>query len=409
MCFRRFASPLFAATFLLSSCATVGKVQLTATTQRFVALSAGGNVTCGLTAEGAAWCWGDNDVGQLGASTNATCEGTGGGHSCSPLPVRVEGAPPLVGLSVGGNHACGLNSDGAAWCWGFGQCGQLGTRALEHCMTHRAKGADLACSRKAVAVQIDVRFRAITAGFQHTCALTAEGVAWCWGLNDVTQLGVMDAPDTCQVVDQPVPAPCSLRPLQVRTDSRFKDLAAGGHQACALDSLGTAWCWGGRSGLPAPLAVSQTFRTIAVGIDKACALDPDGVAWCWGRFALGPALQSTHGPRNMAGQGTAADVAAWKFRSLAIGMEHVCGLRVDGSIWCWGDNRQGQLGVFHGEYLGMVGSGAEGSNKPVRASAEGSFMAAAAGDAHTCALRTDGTVACWGRNDHGQLGRGSAD
>jgi alpha-tubulin suppressor-like RCC1 family protein len=126
------------------------------------------------------------------------------------------------------------------------------------------------------------RFRRLSAGTNHTCGLTPGGVAWCWGQNNTGQLG-----DDNPFQDQ-------LRPTAVATGLRFRRISAGDAHTCALAQDGTAWCWGLNSDgtlgdgttvdAPVPVAVAggRTFTHLSGWLFHNCALAANGLAWCWG-------------------------------------------------------------------------------------------------------------------------------
>jgi alpha-tubulin suppressor-like RCC1 family protein len=147
-------------------------------------LAAGGHYTCGLTPTGAAWCWGDNTVGELGAETPDTRY---------PTPVAVGGGLSFVSLGAGGGHTCGLISGGTAYCWGGNLLGQLGTTT--NFGTSTPNYSPIAVS--------GLNLAAIAINAAHSCGLTAAGQAWCWGFNRYGQLGNTTNNDT----DIGVPTP----------------------------------------------------------------------------------------------------------------------------------------------------------------------------------------------------------
>lgn len=137
------------------------------TTARFASIDTSWSSTCGVTQAGAALCWGQNDQGQLG-------NGTEDAPSLRPAPVAGERTWQTVAL--GDAHACGLDTDGAAWCWGTNRYGQLG---------NGTKDRSLAPVRVA---PNGSTFTGVDAGWMHTCAVAAEGAPQCWGNNEDGQL-----------------------------------------------------------------------------------------------------------------------------------------------------------------------------------------------------------------------------
>src|SRR5437667_261111 len=150
----------------------------------FTSIGTGNLFACGLTAAGAAFCWGNNTAGQLGIG--ATSPETCNAEPCSTTPVAVSGGLTFTALSVGYWHACGLTSSGAAYCWGDNDGGQLGALTTGTCL---GMGATVACSRVPLAVATSVTFAQISAGAFHSCGRTAGGDGYCWGANGQGQLG----------------------------------------------------------------------------------------------------------------------------------------------------------------------------------------------------------------------------
>ncbi|HUQ83009.1 MAG TPA: hypothetical protein VM076_17790 [Gemmatimonadaceae bacterium] len=192
------------------------------TAERFIAISAGANQTCGVTRAGTAFCWGLNMTGELGQAIVANdC----GGFACSRRPVRVESSVRFDSISAGFGHTCAL-SGGRAFCWGRNDRGQLGTvRADELC-------EGIACNPLPVRVSTLEGIASISAGGDHTCAI-ASGDTYCWGSNQYGQLGV-----ETRVQANP-------RPLLVPRAERFVSIEARGISTCARTTDGNRVCWGG--------------------------------------------------------------------------------------------------------------------------------------------------------------------
>ena len=193
--------------------------------------------------------------------------------------VTVTNPPPLVFASVatGGAHTCGLTTEGVAWCWGRDESGQLGAPATTTC---NIDGGTFACALTPVKVQTSLTFAQLAAGAAHTCGLTSAGTAWCWGANSHGQLG------DNSTTDRPTPT-------AVATALAFTSIDGGADHTCGLTSAGAAYCWGnntrgqlGDSSLtqrtaPTAVAGGLTFTAISTGgfnIGQTCGLAVGGAA-----------------------------------------------------------------------------------------------------------------------------------
>ena len=174
-------------------------------------LSSGVMHTCAVTSLGEGLCWGDATSGKLG-------DGSTGG--IEPAPVSVTGDLDLVVISAGRDHSCAVTVDGAAYCWGSNEFGQLGSL-----------GAG-ASSATPIAVDGGHVFRAISAGWHHTCAVTENNSGYCWGANASGQVGNSEI------------ATSVATPDSVEADIVFQAIRAGEYHTCATaGDLG--FCWGG--------------------------------------------------------------------------------------------------------------------------------------------------------------------
>ena len=302
------------------------------TIQQFTSLAVGPSHVCGLTPSGEAWCWGGNDRGQLGSPSSETCAFPGligPPPPCSRTPIAVSGGLRFVSL-VAHAHSCGLTAGGEAWCWGDNRQGKLGAAGFAGAFSQvplRAGGTLLFSSvtvgdnhscgialdgvtycwgdtpglgsnrpagRQATPVDGGFAFTSISTGLGHSCGVTPSGAAYCWGAGGEGQLGNAGSTD-------------ATSPVLVLGGHTFRSVSAGVFYTCGLDTSGKAWCWGlnyyGSLGIggPAPIVCGDgtcastpmpvyrglTFASLNAGYWVTCGLTVDRRAYCWGRNAFG--------------------------------------------------------------------------------------------------------------------------
>lgn len=318
----------------------------------FASLGAGAQFACGLTRDGEALCWGLGEVGVLGNGYKAYPPPNRLG---STAPIPVEGGLRFASLSVGSFHSCGLTREGAAYCWGSDLYGQLGDGpAADNC-------DDEPCSRVPVRVAGGQSFRLLSAGGAHTCGITTDGATYCWGMNDQEQLGNASVTHLCK--DTLSSYHCSRVPVPVQDAPVFQALVAGGAHTCALATEGSAYCWGDNrvgalgtgempinSAQPLPISGGLTFGSLASGGAYTCGLTPGGQAYCWGSNGYAATGSETRehcivGNTAFECNRTPGPVSGGlTFRSLSGGGLHACGIATSGIPHCWGNNSDGQLG-----------------------------------------------------------------
>jgi alpha-tubulin suppressor-like RCC1 family protein len=356
----------------------------------FVSLSAGTRYTCGITARDDVYCWGSNMFGQLGTGTTNT----------RVLPAQVMGLADVVSLSVWDAHSCATTTIREAYCWGANSRGQLGNSSTtEVCFGQT-------CSTTPLAVDGNHMIATVSAGKVHTCGVTANGEAYCWGANGFGQLGNgMTEPFT----SNPIPS-------RVLGGHEFKSVTLGDGHTCGVTLTGQAYCWGdntfgqlGNGSTQAsstPLAVSGglTFQSVSAGYSHACGVTTTGTVYCWGaggdgelgtgatlpELCFGNLEPCTTTPLPIAGNLTYSSVSA--------GWRHTCALTTAGAAYCWGYNFYGQLGD----------SSTTRKNSPAAVAGELIFASVSAGGEHTCAVTAVGAGYCWGANGLYEFGIGQS-
>jgi hypothetical protein len=284
---------------------------------------------------------------------------------------------PLTGvkqIDAGGRHTCAVLNTGAVKCWGRNDSGQLGN------------GTNID-SNTAIPVSGLSGVTAVTAGSDHTCALTTSGVK-CWGKDEQGQITGKKGTS-----------------LAVPTDitglgSSVKAVSAGDYHTCVHNSGNNAVCWGSVISYPlSPLTFipSGTVEAIAVGGWHNCAWLTNKTVKCWG-----------HNESGQLGDGSTTQVEFFSAMkevqglkdviSIAAGGNTSCAIITGGGLKCWGKSNFGQL---------TSNAPAATNSLPIDILGLSSGVKAVSiSDSYVCALMDTGRVKCWGSNTSGQLGNG---
>lgn len=337
----------------LNSPATVNSTPIRITGDPgLVLLSAGSYSACGLTALGAAWCWGSYE---LFASPGSTV-----------FPKLVTGGPAFAKISVGVNHRCALSMDRHLYCWGENYAGQLGDGTT----TTRLTPTLIAAA---------TTWRSVSAGNTGTCAIATDGRTFCWGQNALAT-GVS-----------------GLVPSQVTGAPAYAVVSAGVSQTCGITLEGSGYCAGRRGGLgngeffyaAAPVQVLSASNAvdIARGYPAGCYVSTAKLVQCW---AETPDATSARLPSF----GSLA-VKAVTMRALFEEGSGGCAIRdADSRVVCWGSNNFGELGN------GTTTTAAT----PTLIASTRSFVSVASALFSACGTTTAKELFCWG----GRPGVGSA-
>ncbi|MGZ6309878.1 MAG: RCC1 domain-containing protein [Bdellovibrionota bacterium] len=317
----------------------------------------------------------------------------------------------LVATSLvsGASHSCALAADGKLRCWGDNSKNQLGCGSNTGCVS----GGNSATPLPVAAVGGSgflTGVVSVASGDKHTCALLADSTVRCWGDNGKSQLGSGVAGGT------------SSSPVQVVGVGSVGfltsviALAAGTSHTCALLSNTTVVCWGdqtiGQLGngvtmgaqLAAPVAVSgglTSVTAIAAGGNHTCVIISGGTMKCWGENADGQIGNGTvSAAENLPLAATITSVTA-----ISAGALHTCAVLASSQVKCWGLELGGRVGD---NATGATVMSTPASVVTAAGPNLSSVISVSAGAAHTCALLSTGTVMCWGDDTSGDLGDNNA-
>jgi alpha-tubulin suppressor-like RCC1 family protein len=350
-----------------------------------IAVAAGSSHSVALKSDGTVLVWGSNSNGQLGTGTTLS--------ELAPVPVPSLGpGSGVVAIAAGNLHTLALKSDGTVLAWGFNFNGQLGDGSTTQRLTP-------------VPVSGLSGIVFIAAGFSHSLAVRNDGAVFAWGFNGNGRLG--DGTTTQR--NTPVPA------RNLGAGSGVIAVAAGGSHSLALTMSGAVWAWGANSsgqlgdgtttGKTSPVLITGISAVMAISAGNAHSLarKSDDTIWGWGSNSSGQLGDGTNIQKSTpthvshpSGTGflTGDAISAGSIHSLAV--------QSNGTVLGWGSNSNGELG----------NGTTTRTNLPIQTGSLGSgsgVVKVAAGNTHSIALKSDGSVLAWGSNSDGQLGRGTFD
>jgi alpha-tubulin suppressor-like RCC1 family protein len=349
--------------------------------RHYIDLAIGGRHSCAIAQGGAAYCWGRGADGELGTASSAD----------EQFPTAVSTTLKFKQITAGVTHTCALAEDDRAYCWGSNIFYQLGDSTGA---SHNAPNP----------VAFNLRYKQISAGDYHTCGITLQNDVFCWGYNRFGQAGN----GTTQV---------TIYPLEVRGDFEARVISGGGHHTCAIAVAGGAYCWGsndvGQLGAgsdrtfvtePAPVVNGAQFTSIDAGENHTCAVALSGFAFCWGYNEFGQLGDGVPWLPGVAGPSTPVQVLLiGNVLSISAGANHSCAIDASSRLWCWGRGAYGQLAI--GGITDMT------TPRPVTVQPGVQNLTdyvafdkiATGGATHACGMGDD-AVFCWGTGRNGELG-----
>ncbi|MFF2532385.1 hypothetical protein ACFVS2_26085 [Brevibacillus sp. NPDC058079] len=285
-----------------------------------------------------------------------------------------SGITNVVAVESGAWNTHVLKTDGTVWGWGFNAVGQIGDG------TTGAKN-------KPTQVKDLTNVESISYGHGYGLALKSDGTVWAWGANSDGTVG------NNSTRDQPYPVPVSGLTDVVAID-------AGKGHALATKSDGSLWIWGSTSAgqklVPFQLTAMNSVKEAKAGQGHDIVVKRDGTVWTWGSNGSGQLGNGTNRPP--ANYMMPAMVPGLSnVTSVAAGSDHSLALKSDGTVWAWGSNAAGQIGI--GTNVNAL--------SPVQVKGLSNIIAIDAKDDFNLAIKSDGTVWGWGENTSGQVGTGN--
>jgi alpha-tubulin suppressor-like RCC1 family protein len=350
-------------------------------------VSSGSSHTTAIKIDGTLWTWGSGADGQLGRPSIGTTKLTpvttfaGGTNWADTATTEPE---DLYTLSAGGVHTAAIKTDGTLWTWGNGVSGRLGNGAttgnIITPVTTFAGGTD---------------WKQVSSGSSHTAAIKTDGTLWTWGNGNSGRLGTNDATNRSTPV------------TTFAGGTNWKQVSSGDFHTAAIKTDGTLWVWGaggdGRLGnavttgnISTPVttfAGGTNWKQVSSGESHTAAIKTDGTLWTWGRGTFGR-LGTDDTTQRSTPVTTFAGGTNWK--QVSASNIHTTAIKTDGTLWVWGAGGDGRLG--NAVTTGIIST-------PVTTFAGGTdWKQVSAGDIHTAAIKTDGTLWTWGFGTSGRLG-----
>ena len=319
------------------------------------------------------WIWGENDSGALGVNDTTI--------RCTPV-TTFAGGSNWKQVSGGQGYTAAIKTDGTLWTWGNNDNGKLGTNGGGKRSTPVTTFAG------------GTNWKQVSCGVNHTAAVKTDGTLWVWGGNNFLPLGTNDS---------------TIRATPVTTfagGTNWKQVTANWFHTAAIKTDGTLWTWGrnytgelgvndttGRATPVTTFAGGTNWKQVASGYGRVSAIKTDGTLWTWGQGVYG--ALGINGGTSLTPVTTFAGGTNWKQVSSALVSISCAAIKTDGTLWTWGYNNYGQLGINDSTIrYTPVTTFAGGTN----------WKQVASTSSYTTAIKTDGTLWTWGNNGSGALG-----
>jgi alpha-tubulin suppressor-like RCC1 family protein len=337
-------------------------------------VSAGENFTCGIRHGGKLYCWGNDFYGQVGDG--------GTNEESITTPRRIGDFEDWASIAAGGFHACGVRKNGKLYCWGRDDNGQVGDAGPDANVSAPKRIGDFE------------DWTSVGGGLGHTCGIRHGGKLYCWGRDNKGQVG--DAGDNTNISS----------PKRIGDFEDWARVDGGNSHTCGVRENGKLYCWGddtyGQLGTPtlalAPYRIGdfQDWSSVSAGADTTCGIRHGGKLYCWGDNAFGQVGIGEPEPGHpIPVPNRVGSFEDWATSST--GDSHNCGVRKNGKLYCWGYDGEGQVGDGFSDSFAYF---------PRRIGDFEDWAKISAGGSHSCGVRSNGKLYCWGDDTFGQIGDG---
>ena len=308
-------------------------------------------------------------------------------------------------FSSGYYHACAVASDSKLYCWGRNHKGQLGNGSTVDSSKPVAVNTTGVLAGKTI--------KQISSGAYHTCVIASDDKVYCWGENSDGRLGNNSTANSS--------VPVAVNMSGVLAGKTIKQISSGHYHTCAVASDDKVYCWGSNEdgGLgngsasvsPVPVAVNttgvlagKTIKYLSAGpAYHTCAIASDDKVYCWGKNKNGELGNGTIIDSNVPVAVNMSGVLAGKtIKQMSVGSYNTCVIASDDKVYCWGGNGHGQVG----------NNSTTDSSIPVAVNTTGvlagkTIKQISVGHYRACVIDSDDKMYCWGNNMGGALGNGS--
>lgn len=319
------------------------------------------------------YVWGYNAFGNVGDITTTN----------KSSPVQVGTLNNWSDVAFGSSHTLSVKTDGSLFAFGRNNYGQLGLNNTTNFSSPVQVGSLTNWSQ-------------VSAAERHSAAVKTNGTLWTWGQNSV--FGVLGHNNTTNLSS----------PVQVGALTNWSQVDSGKDHLVAIKTDGTLWAWGKNENIgqlgdgtlinrssPVQIGALTDWYQASAGYYMTAAVKTDNTIWTWGGGAFGRLGTNSTYP-NLSSPAQLGALSNWS--RVSAGQDHCVAVKTDGTLWAWGRNN---LGGALGDNTTITKS------SPVQIGSLTDWSLVWAGQFHNAAVKTNGTLWCWGFGAVGSLGQGN--